>query len=223
MLDAQTHALVTAGRHRFADAVETLDGEQLDLPTLCAGWDARTLTAHLLLPFEVSFPRFVWTALWHRGDTDRTVDAVTRRLARRPMPELVASLRGYADRAVAPRRVSPDAQLVETAVHLRDLARPLGLPVDVPGEHWAMVLDHLHSARVEPALVPPGRLVGLEMRATDLDPSWRTPSGAAPAEVGGRAEVRGPAEALAMALTGRRSALADLTGDGVAVLAGRLA
>ena len=35
-------------------------------------------------------------------------------------------------------------------------------------------------------------------------------------------EVRGPGEAILMALNGRGAALADLTGDGVPVLAGRI-
>jgi uncharacterized protein (TIGR03083 family) len=203
--------LVSQGRHRFADTVAALTPEQVGQPTLCAGWDAHLLTAHLLLPFEVSFPRFVVAALRHRGDTDAAVDDVTRRIARRPLADLVRLLHEHADDVVSPRRASPRAQLVETAVHLRDLARPLGLAADVPLNHWRLVLDHLVDPGVEAALVPPGRLDGLRLVATDQD--WSHGSGHL---------VSGPSEALAMALTGRRVAVGDLTGDGVATLTGRM-
>jgi hypothetical protein len=59
--------------------------------------------------------------------------------------------------------------------------------------------------------MPKGRIDGLTLSATDLDWSWGTGAG-----------VAGPAEALAMAVAGRSSALDDLTGDGVAVLRSRL-
>ena len=59
--------------------------------------------------------------------------------------------------------------------------------------------------------MPRGRLDGLALRATDLD--WRH----------GRGEdLAGPAEAIAMALTGRSAALDDVDGPGRAVLAERL-
>ena len=59
---------------------------------------------------------------------------------------------------------------------------------------------------------PAGRLTGLTLRATDQE--WRSGDGP---------EVAGPSEALAMAMAGRPAALADLDGDGVALLRSRLA
>ena len=53
---------------------------------------------------------------------------------------------------------------------------------------------------------------GLRLRATDLD--WSAGDGP---------EVAGPGEALALAMTGRGVALADLSGEGVAVLEARRA
>ena len=58
------------------------------------------------------------------------------------------------------------------------------------------------------------RLRGLHLRATDLD--WSAGEPGAP-------EVTGTAEALMMALAGRPTALADLSGPGVAELRTRLA
>jgi len=100
----------------------------------------------------------------------------------------------------------------DSCVHLRDIARPLGLDVDVPQEHWVALLDYLTSDGVAPALVPAGRLDGLALGATDAE--WARGAGE---------PVTGPVEALAMAMTGRAAALDDVSGPGVETLAKRLA
>ena len=205
------YALTTANRLMIADVLEALGPDRWDAPTLCAGWTVRHLAAHFVQPMLIGFGRFFVAALRYRGDTDRTVDHFARRLARRPPAALIALLREHAADRVNPPRVGPMGPFAETCVHLRDIARPLGLTADVPVEHWRILLDHLTSPRVAPALVPPGRLDGLALIATDLD--WRGGSGAA---------VTGPAEALGMAACGRAAALTDLTGPGLPALAGRL-
>lgn len=69
----------------------------------------------------------------------------------------------------------------------------------------------LHDAVLSPEL--PGRRLarGVRLKPTDLD--WSHGSGP---------EVTGPAEAVLMAITGRASALGELHGPGVSVIAGRL-
>ncbi|QGG96672.1 maleylpyruvate isomerase family mycothiol-dependent enzyme [Actinomarinicola tropica] len=207
-------AATTENRIRFADAVDALPPELHHAPTLCAGWDVHVLTAHQLQPMAVGFLRFVVASLRHRGDVDATVDALARRLAQRPLPELTAQLRALSHRAVSPPRVGPYGPFADSCIHLRDLARPLGLDVDVPLAHWRAVLDYLVADGAAPTLVPAGRLAGLALRATDQD--W-SHGGDASGQ-----EVAGPSEALAMATTGRAVALADLAGPGVKLLAGRL-
>jgi hypothetical protein len=60
-------------------------------------------------------------------------------------------------------------------------------------------------------VVPRGRLDGLALAATDQDWTWGTGT-----------EVRGPSEAVAMAVSGRVVALEDLSGPGVQALRSRL-
>jgi hypothetical protein len=76
---------------------------------------------------------------------------------------------------------------------------------------WRVVLDFMVSPAAKRAFVPASRLPGLALRATDQD--WSFGSGE---------EVSGPSEALAMAIAGRKPALADVTGAGVATLRSRL-
>ncbi|MGY1714725.1 maleylpyruvate isomerase family mycothiol-dependent enzyme [Geodermatophilus sp. SYSU D01106] len=205
------HARTARNRRRLADVLEGLGPAQWEAGTLCEGWTVRVLAGHLLQPMLVGFGRFLLASLRHRGDTAATVDSLARRLARPGPAELVALLRRHAGDRVDPPRVGPMGPFAETCVHLRDLARPLGLDADVPREDWVLLLDHLVSPGVAPGLTTPARAGGLTLRATDT--GWRHGTGPA---------VSGTVEALAMALTGRRAALVDLDGPGREVLARRL-
>lgn len=209
--EPEIYARTTSNRRMLAEVLEELDAGQWDAPTLCEGWTVRHLAAHLLQPMLIGFGRFFVTSLLHRGDTDRTVDDLTRRLAKRSPQELVRLLRAHAADRIDPPRVGPMGPFAETCIHLRDIARPLGLDADVPIDHWRVLLDYLTSASVASSLVPQGRLDGLMLQATDAE--WQSGSGQ---------EVTGALEAIAMAATGRQAALAYLDGPGAQVLRRRL-
>jgi hypothetical protein len=100
-------------------------------------------------------------------------------------------------------------QMADGCVHLRDCARPLGLPDDASIQDWRMVLDWLPSG--VPGLAPKRRFDGLSLRANDQDWAW-----------GFGKEITGRSEALAMAMSGRAVALDDLAGPGVGLLRQRL-
>ncbi|GAA0455216.1 hypothetical protein Aca07nite_80550 [Actinoplanes capillaceus] len=212
-MSTDIYRLTSRNRLMIADFLEGLDDRAWAAPTLCEGWTVRHLAAHLVQPMVIGFGRFLLAALRHRGDTDRTVDHLARRLARHPPADLIALLRQHAPDEVNPPRVGPMGPFAETCVHLRDIARPLGLSTDVPAEHWRILLGYLTSAgpRPAPALVPHGRLDGLRLAATDTD--WAAGEGTL---------ITGPIEALGMAATGRAAALSGLTGPGAAVLSARL-
>lgn len=203
----EVYAAAARNRLRIADMLDGLTEQQWSAPTLCTGWSVRHVAAHLLQHVFVGFGRFFVAALRHRGDTDATVDHFARRLARREPEEIVALLREHAHDRVHPPRVGPWGPFTETCVHLRDIARPLGLDADAPREDWALLIDYLVSDRVAPALVPTGRADGLAFAATDV-----------PLEFGTGPLVTGTAEALGMALCGRAAALTDLSGPGVEIL-----
>ncbi|AGZ41631.1 maleylpyruvate isomerase family mycothiol-dependent enzyme [Actinoplanes friuliensis] len=236
-MTSDVFGLTSANRRMIADFLETLDDDQWAAPTLCEGWTVHHLAAHLVQPMLVGFGRFFLTALRYRGDTARTVDHFTRRLAARPRAELIALLREHAADRVDPPRVGPFGPFAETCIHLRDIARPLGLAADVPAEHWRLLLDHLTSPGVAPALVPPGRLDGLRLEATAFltdsgpntgsGPNTNSDHNTSPGHgtgwgPGAGALISGPLEALGLAVTGRRAALADLHGPGLATLQARL-
>jgi uncharacterized protein (TIGR03083 family) len=210
--DQKIYTWTSLNRLMIADVLASLDDGDWNAPSLCSGWTVRHLAAHFTQPMLVSFPRFLLTAIRYRGDTDKTVDHLTRRLARKPPAQLITLLRDHAADEVSPPRVGPMGPFAETCIHLRDMVRPLGLTADVPIEHWRTLLDYLVSPAAAPALTPAGRLRGVTLAATDTD--WVTGHGP---------EINGPIEALAMAAAGRPAAVADLRGPGVPTLDGRLA
>ena len=199
-----------ANRRLLADFFDRLTDDQLTTPSLCSAWTVREVLGHLVMPFTGSLSGFAVQLVKARGSLDRASAATARALARRPVPELTALLRDNAEVTIKAPGVGPMGQLADACVHLRDCARPLGLSDDVDLDDWRMLLDWL-PPRV-PGLVPRRRLAGLRLVATDQEWSW-----------GEGPEVRGPSEAVAMAVVGRAVALADLGGPGVDVLRARLA
>lgn len=206
----EIYAHTTANRLLAADALEGLTEEQWRSPTLCEGWDVHHMAAHLVQPMVLRFWVFFLVAIRYRGDSDRTVDHFTRGLARKSRGELIEMLREHAGDELDPPLVGPMGPFCDTCIHLRDIARPLGLDVDVPLEHWRLVLDYLVTDRAAAAFFPRGGIAGLRLEATDL--GWSHGEGET---------VSGTAEAITMAITGRAVALDDLTGPGVATLRAR--
>jgi uncharacterized protein (TIGR03083 family) len=99
--------------------------------------------------------------------------------------------------------------LTDGLIHHQDIRRPLGLPRRVPRER---LLPALRTALFAPTLLGAVRVRDVRLVATDAD--WAFGRGP---------EVRGTAEALLMAVAGRRGIDAELTGPGRERIARRLA
>lgn len=202
--------LIARERLRAAEMIESLDEAQLATPSLCGDWTVRDLAGHLVVPFSFGMPGLLVGMVKAGGRFDVFNSRAARELGRKPVPDLVETLRRNAANRFTPPGHPPAAPLTDIAVHTRDAARPLGLGVSAPLEVWRHALDFLVTGRAHPAFVPRGRLAGLRLVATDQE--WSHGDGA---------EVAGPSEALALGMLGRTVALAALSGDGVTVLRGR--
>jgi uncharacterized protein (TIGR03083 family) len=112
-------------------------------------------------------------------------------------------------RTVEPRETAPpgpkDTWLGEAFVHGEDIRRPLGIQHSYPLDEVTRVIDFY--SRSNAIIGGKSRVAGLTLKATDVDYS----SGSGPL-------VEGPAVALMLAATGRKSALGELSGPGVATL-----
>lgn len=202
---------VAVRRRAVADLLEALDEAQLATPSLCAGWDVRTVGAHLA---EAAAPGalgdFLMALVRAGGRIHRANDEAARRAGRRPVPETVALLRERAESRFTPPLTGPRAPLTEALVHEGDMRIPLGLPLDPGPPSVRVALEFVTSGRPV-GFVPRGQLLGLRLVGTDLKWSW-----------GDGAEVRGRGIDLLMAACGRAAVLTRLDGPGSQLLADRL-
>jgi uncharacterized protein (TIGR03083 family) len=192
-------------RRRIADLIDGLDEVQLATPSLCAGWDVKTVGAHLASCLAEGSLRVVWLGV-RRRSPDRAIDELARLNAQRPASEIAENLRDLADhRYWRPPPVAPGL-LAEVLAHSGDMRIPLELPFEPSPQLTATALDFL-TGPVPIGLVPLRRLRGIRLQATDIDRAWGTGQ-----------EIHGRAAELLMAAVGRTSVLATLDGPGVPVL-----
>ncbi len=194
-------------RERLLTVLEGLDDAGWRTPSLCAGWSVRDLAVHLLMPYELSMPRFLALLARSRFSFDRTADRWARTDRRSPA-EVVAALRDTGHRTFqAGPGAPPEAPLSHLVIHAQDVYRPLGVPSPTDPDDARIALDQLTGRRS----LAPGLLDGLAFTATDT--TWRYGTGL---------PVSGPATALLTTLAGRTAALDELTGDGVPSVRTRL-
>lgn len=203
-------AEIAAERRGLADLLEGFTPEQQAARSLCEEWTVHDVVAHLLMPLEITVPRFALAMVRARGSFDRANVALTARVARRPFAELVAGLREQAASRFTPPGEGPEAPLTDLLVHGLDIRWPLGLTREIPAERVRATLDYLASAPSD--FVRKGLLDGLRLEGTDL--GWSHGTGPT---------VSGTSDALLMGLTGRAAGLDALTGDGAVTLRSRLA
>jgi uncharacterized protein (TIGR03083 family) len=203
------HALrnmAEAEQDEFAELLRGLTPEQWDAPSLCRGWSVHDTVIHIAIHSHTRpSQRFAQFARAGFSD-DRQME-----------PERARSTDDLIDWLASPPTLGEQfdilTQLSELVIHQQDVRRPLGISRTIPPERLAVVLDFGVSRRGKTWTMAFSRRrsKGLRLRATDCD--WW--SGVGP-------EVRGPGEAILMALNGRGDALKDLEGEGTRVLASRI-
>lgn len=202
-------AAVADERRSIATLVEGLDADQLARPSLCAGWDVKTVAAHLVSDFTDGFWGFLASGIRH-GNIDRGIDALARRRAQASAAEIAEALRRGADYRLSPPVTGPVSGLTDVLVHGADMRIPLGLPHRPDPQHVARVLDFLTS-RTQLGFFPHRRLRGLALHDADTGRTW-----------GAGQVITGPGVALMLAVCGRTVAFEQLAGDGLRVLRSRL-
>ena len=197
--------MIKTERIATVDALAALPAADWDRPSLCAGWTVRDVVAHMIDSQTVTpptfFARFAASGFRFRVMTRRNIAAIREGRSDQQLLEL---LRSRTDARTAPP--GPVVSwLGEAIVHGEDVTRAVGGYRDHPIDHLVAVADFYKRSN---ALIGTKRRIdGVSLRATDAD--WRHGSGP---------EVSGPMIALVLAMTGRKVALVDTSGDGVAVL-----
>ncbi|MGA3353954.1 MAG: maleylpyruvate isomerase family mycothiol-dependent enzyme [Acidimicrobiales bacterium] len=199
--------MIQTEREACAELFATLTPEQWAADTWCKGWTVRDVGAHLIASTRQS-PVVFFSGLAKAGFSfDKMVDADAKRIGAAGTDALAVEMRSGAMRRNHPPG-PVTAMLGEMVVHGEDIRRPLGLRRDYPEETLVTVADFYKGSNL--IIGAKRRISGLRLKATDA--SWATGDGP---------ELSGPMASLVVAMTGRRGAYADLSGEGVSTLAGR--
>ena len=207
---ARQWELAGRARHEFADLVQPLTERQLDTLTLCEGWTVRHVLGHLVWFSELRMPSYLFRAALPGFKFNKLANRAVGKQLRRPVPELIDVLRSNAE-APLPLPGSPETRMVaELAIHTQDVRRALDLPGELHPEVVLMVLVFMTRHFSAKHVMHPKAIDELSLSTTDGN--WT---------VGTGPEVRGPAEALMMAMAGRPT-FHELTGDGVGIMKAQL-
>lgn len=194
----------------MADLLSGFTADQLAVQSLCSEWTVRDVAAHLVMPLAVGLPKFMVTILLCGGSFDRANVRITRKLAQRPIDEIIGLLRHKATSRFTPPGAGPEAPLTDLLVHGLDIRWPLNIVREIPTETMVRSLVHLATPAAN-GFLPKRALHGLRLQAEDID--WHHGDGPA---------VIASAEVLLLAMSGRTVALEHLVGEGAATLTGRL-
>ncbi len=195
-------------RTDLAAFLATLSARQWQAPTLCEQWRVRDVVAHVISYDDLDPRGLLALAARGRFQITRINAAALARYAASSPKQLLALLTDHLQPRGVPALLGGRVGLAETLIHHQDIRRPLGRPRQIPAER---LLPALRLALIAPDIAGPWRVRGVRLVATDL-----------PFAAGAGPEVRGPAEALLMAIAGRRGVVDELSGPGQARLARRI-
>jgi uncharacterized protein (TIGR03083 family) len=206
-MGADVKAMAEVERGELAEFLETLAPEHWEAPSLCAGWTVRDVVTHMIGYDELGLLRTIGLLArsgfsLHRGNAKRLATAT------HTPAELIRLLREHQRPRGITGAFGGFIALVDGTVHHQDIRRALGKPREIPADRLRTTLRLALRARPIHAAQ---RARGLRLVASDVD--WTHGEGP---------EVRGPGEALLMAMAGRGAAVAELTGPGVTTLAERI-
>jgi len=202
--------MIAEERRRAADLIEPLTAEQLRTPSLCGKWTVHDVAAHLLMPLVTPMSTFMEAMVTSFFNFDKANVKLTKAVSVRSAPDIASAMRERADHPFRPPGSGYEAPLTDAVVHQQDIRRPLNLDTDIDQERLEVCLSYVASGKAK-AVARGDRVSDLRFQATDLD--WTAGDGAL---------IRGPGEALLLAMAGRRVAFDDLDGPGVAVLRERI-
>jgi uncharacterized protein (TIGR03083 family) len=196
--------VVHAERRALAADLAGLTPDQWTTPSLCGGWSVHDVLAHMVATAKETPPAFLVGMLRSGFRISRFTE---KRIAEERAVGPAATLAAF--RAVETSRSAPPGPtlswLGEALVHAEDIRRPLGIAHDYPLDPVTAVIEFYAGSNV--LIGGKRRVADLTLRATDTD--WSHGSGPL---------VEGPALALLQAATGRKAALAHLSGPGVEIL-----
>jgi uncharacterized protein (TIGR03083 family) len=194
-------------RADLAAFLASLTPQDWNAPSLCEKWTVKDVVAHV-----VSYEELTTLGLAKRFAKGRVAHA-NEVGVQEFAPMSPQQLIDFLGRHLRPQGLTAAfggmIGLIDGTIHHQDIRRALRRPREVPADRLQRILPLVPS---NPRLGAGRRIRGLRLIATDID--WQHGNGP---------EVSGTAEALLLAMTGRRETVGELSGPGQPTLAARVA
>ena len=178
--------------------------EKWDTPSQCDAWTVRDVLAHMTATASMTpaafFPKLIGSGFSFDKVQAKGI-ATERGTSGADTLSRFQAVIGSEKKPPGPK----DTVLGETIIHSEDIRRSLGLPRQYPDAALVEVADFYKGSNL--IIGTKRRIDGVTLRATDT--GWSHGSGP---------EVAGPMLLLLLAMAGRKGALDELSGDGVATL-----
>ena len=195
-------------RSELLALLRELTAAQWQAQSLCTRWRVRDVATHIVSYEELSTPSLVGIFVRGRLRVSGVNDLALKRYEGADPAAIIDLL----SRNLRPRGLTSGfgggIALTDGTIHHQDIRRALGRPRTIPAHRLAPMLDFALGA---PTLPAKKNAKTLRLTATDVD--WSSGDGP---------EVRGPGEALLMAIAGRAHSLNELTGPGLPTLQARV-
>jgi uncharacterized protein (TIGR03083 family) len=203
--------VIVAERLRLADLLDELSASDWEQPSLCAGWSARDVAAHMTLQ-QLGARAAAGMMVTYRGDTDRAIrESARKRSAAWPTGKIIAEIRATARSRRHNFGVTYQETLIDVLVHAQDIAIPLARPYPMPPEATAAAATRIWTMRWPPPFPASRVMERFRVTATDID--WSAGQGP---------PVSAPISAILLLSAGRVAALPHVSGPGAAELAASL-
>jgi len=207
MEKAEIWPTVHAERKALTADMRSLGPDQWAVTSLCTQWTVRDVLAHMTAAGKMTPPGFFVKLAGQGFSFDRLQQAGIAAERGNSPQDTLAGFEGIQDSVKHPPGPA-DTMLGETIIHAEDIRSALGIKHEYPVGALVRLADFFKASNM--LIGAKRRSSGVRLRAVDAD--WQHGTGP---------EVSGPILALVMAMTGRKHALDDLTGEGVATLRAR--
>ena len=194
-------------RESLVETLSSLSPEQWSAASWCGAWNVKEVVGHVLSAAEQTTFNFYKQLASAGVKFDVFADRDAKKLGALEPDKLIRRLQARTTTTNHPP-APVIAMLGEIVVHSEDIRRPLGIKHQTPEAALVAVADNWKKSNL--LIGSKRRIAGVHLQATDVN--WSHGSGPV---------VSGPLQSLVLAMTGRKGALPDLNGDGVAVLEGR--
>jgi uncharacterized protein (TIGR03083 family) len=182
----------------------SLGEDQWSGPSQCEGWSVRDVLAHMTATANMTpaafFPKLIASGFSFDKVQQKGIAAERGASGADALSRFQAVV-GSEKKPPGPK----DTVLGETLIHAEDIRRSLGMQHAYPDDALVEVADFYKGSNL--IIGTKRRIDGLALWATDT--GWSHGTGP---------EVTGPMLPLLLAMAGRRCALTELSGDGVATL-----